>query len=127
MDQIYLTCDEENIIFLDCTRLDGSKKLVSRNNPDDTNNVSNQVFEISKKLLRLGKNKIFLVDDFIGSGSQILNVLNFLEEKGICDKTIYIITYACYELGEFNINKFNENSKNNIILKYKIMEKNYLG
>jgi len=70
--------------------------------------------------------KIFLVDDFIGSGSQILNVLNFLEEKGICDKTIYIITYACYELGEFNINKFNEKSKNNVILEYKIMENNYL-
>lgn len=70
--------------------------------------------------------KIFLVDDFIGSGSQILNVLNFFEEMKICDKTIYIITYACHELGEFNINKFNEISKNNIVLEYKIIEENYL-
>ena len=77
MDQIYLACDEENIIFLDCTRLDGSKKLVSRNNPDDTNNVSNQIFEISKKLLRLGKNKIFLVDDVVFSGS-VLRTISLL-------------------------------------------------
>lgn len=83
MDQIYLTCDEENIIFLDCTRLDGSKKLVSRNNPDDTNNVSNQVFEISKKLLRLGKNKIFLVDDVVFSGSVLRTISLLFKSNGI--------------------------------------------
>ena len=31
LDKIYLTEDQKNIIFLDCTRLDKSNNLVARN------------------------------------------------------------------------------------------------
>ena len=39
MDRIYLNTDEENIYFLDCTRLDGNSDLVTRNNPLDKKDV----------------------------------------------------------------------------------------
>lgn len=68
---------------------------------------------------------IFLVDDFIGSGSQIINVLEYLEEKGIKEKNIYIVAYVCHEFGKDNINEFTKKSNNNISLKYKILESNY--
>ena len=43
LDKIYLNEDEENVIFLDCTRLNGSSKLVSRNNSNYFSSVDEQV------------------------------------------------------------------------------------
>ena len=83
LDKIYLSCDEENIIFLDCTRLDGSKSLVSRSNPDDVNSVINQIFSISENLKKKGQFKIFLADDVVFSGSVLRTISSLFKSYGI--------------------------------------------
>jgi hypothetical protein len=48
LDRIYLDTNNESIIFLDCTRLDNSKDLVSRIAPEDKNSVDRQIKQISE-------------------------------------------------------------------------------
>ena len=70
LDKVYLNSNE--VIYLDCTRLDGSNSLVSRINPNDNNSVINQIKSISNKLNSMNQKEIILVDDVVFSG----NVLN---------------------------------------------------
>ena len=49
LDKIYFK-GSENSYFLDCTRLNGVTKLVSRKNPNDITNVEKQIYDISQKL-----------------------------------------------------------------------------
>lgn len=75
LDKIYLNSDEPNIVFLDCTRLNGSKALVSRNEPDNLENVNNQIKLLAEQFLKIGVNEIVLADDVIFSGSVIQSVI----------------------------------------------------
>ena len=83
LDKIYLNEDEENVIFLDCTRLNRSSKLVSRNNSNDFSSVDEQVKKISEKLKVMGLNQIILVDDVVFSGSVLSSVIELFKNNGI--------------------------------------------
>ena len=75
--------DSENIIFLDCTRLDGSDKLVSRNNINDSNNVYKQIEIISKSLIKRNINKIILADDVVFSGNVLRNIIKIFKKNNV--------------------------------------------
>lgn len=77
LDKIYLIEDNRNIIFLDCTRLDGTSNLVSRNNVNDLENVDKQIKVISELLKENNTTNIILADDVVFSGS----VLKTITEK----------------------------------------------
>ncbi len=83
LDKIYLSIDNENILFLDCTRLDGSKELVSRNGTNTFNSVTLQIQSISKYLLDRGIKNIILADDVVFSGSVLRTVINLFKEQNI--------------------------------------------
>lgn len=83
LDKIYLEGENDNIIFLDCTRLDESKNLVSRNDPNNQDSVINQIMKIANKLKRNNKNKIFLVDDVVFSGSVLRTIIDLFNRCGI--------------------------------------------
>lgn len=83
LDKIYLNTDNKNIIFLDCTRLDGSRKLVSRNNSNDLCSVESQIKKIADKLKSFGTNQIILSDDVVFSGSVLSTIINLFKENGI--------------------------------------------
>ena len=76
LDKIYLPIDNENIIFLDCTRLDGSKQLVSRNNSDSFYSVDKQIEDISNFLKEKNINEIILADDVVFSGSVLKTIID---------------------------------------------------
>lgn len=80
LDQIYLDPTDNRIIFLDCTRLDGSTDLVSRNNPNDKTNVEEQVKRISRSL---PVKQIVLADDVVFSGNVLKKVMELFERQGI--------------------------------------------
>lgn len=83
LDKIYLKSDGINIIFLDCTRLDGSKKLVSRINPNDEFSVEIQIENISKQLKDVNRTRIFLADDVVFSGSVLRTIIDLFKQNGI--------------------------------------------
>ena len=79
LDQIYLEPDN-GIIFLDCTRLDGSNDLVSRRNPNDKANVERQIKRIAQDL---PYKRIVLADDVVFSGNVLKKVIELFEKYGI--------------------------------------------
>lgn len=83
LDKIYLSIDNKDIIFLDCTRLDGRKELVSRNNPNTTNSVELQVEKIAKYLEDNGTREIILSDDVVFSGSVLRKVTELFNKYNI--------------------------------------------
>lgn len=83
LDKIYVTVDEQNVMFLDCTRLDGSKELVSRNNVNHSRDVDNQIDGISRVLKEEGQRKIILADDVVFSGTVLRTVTKKFLENGI--------------------------------------------
>lgn len=74
---------KNGIFFLDCTRLDGSKKLVSRNNANSLMNVEKQVKEISEVLRFQGQREIVLVDDVIFTGTVLRTLRDLFQKNGI--------------------------------------------
>ncbi len=83
LDKIYLVTDDRNVLFLDCTRLDGSKKLVSRNNLNRFDNVEWQIKMIADRLKDIGLNEIILADDVVFSGSVLKSVIQEFLKNGI--------------------------------------------
>lgn len=83
LDKIYVTVDDKNLLFLDCTRLDGSKELVSRNNIHECENVDKQIDLISKRLKAQNQKKIILLDDVVFSGSVLRTVIKKFLDRGI--------------------------------------------
>ena len=73
----------KDILFLDCTRLDGSKKLVSRNNANSFMAVEEQVKRISDILKMQGQREIVLVDDVIFTGTVLRTLKALFEQNGI--------------------------------------------
>ena len=82
LDKIYYR-PRKSDFFLDCTRLDGSKNLVSRKNPNDLNSVERQILDISISLKLQGKKEIVLVDDVVFSGSVLKTITRLFRENGI--------------------------------------------
>lgn len=83
LDSVYLDTSVKDIIFLDCTRLDGSKDLVSRINPNDKESVSKQIKLISDELKRNGSTSIVLADDVVFSGSVLKSVGSLFKKNGV--------------------------------------------
>ena len=82
LDKIYYRPRERDF-FLDCTRLEGSKTLVSRRNPNDLNSVEKQIGDISISLKLQGEKEIVLVDDVVFSGSVLKTITELFRENGI--------------------------------------------
>jgi len=83
LDKIYIKPDEENIYFLDCTRVNGTNEIISRKKES----VDSQILNLSTKL----KNKeIILADDVVFSGNVLKNIINRFDKVGI--KVVGIIT-----------------------------------
>lgn len=83
LDKIYLKIDNKYIIFLDCTRLDGSKELVSRNNSNKFDSVELQIKRIASYLLANGSKSIILADDVVFSGSVLKKVISIFSKYNI--------------------------------------------
>ncbi len=83
MDEIYIKCDNENIYSLDCTRLAGSKEMVSRLNPRDPDGVRKQVMRLAYIFRSRGTKEIILLDDVIFSGSVIKYISDLFNAYGI--------------------------------------------
>ena len=85
LDKIYYDSDEKNCIsyYLDCTRLEGEKELVSRKRPDDKNNVEQQIKSISQELQGKGVNEVILVDDVVFTGDALRRISQLFDKYSI--------------------------------------------
>ena len=75
--------NNDSILFLDCTRLDNSKNLVSRKNPIETESVDKQIKHISELLLNIGEKNIIIADDVIFTGSVLKTLIEKFKTNGI--------------------------------------------
>lgn len=83
MDKIYLKNNDKDIFFLDCTRLDNSSKLVSRNNPNDLESVNKRIVELSKYFKAINVKEIILADDVVFSGNVLKSIINMFKSNNI--------------------------------------------
>lgn len=86
LDRVFLNDDidnENDIYFLDCTRVSGSENLISRNRDDRVDNIDNQIKDISDKLKERGINEIFLFDDVVYSGNVLRTIIEKFQQNGI--------------------------------------------
>lgn len=117
---------DENSILIDFSTDDSSSSKGICTYLANSVIVANDILRIEDcQKLSSSINKIFLVDDFIGSGNTILEHIRKLEENGYENKKIYILSYIALEKGKNNIENF-ESKKNKISLIINILEKNYL-
>lgn len=98
LDKIYFN----STIFLDCTRLDGSNELVSRNYPNDFSNVEKQIKIISKYLKDKKQNNIILADDVVYSGNVLKRIIDLFKKSdidviGIIALIISQTSYECFK------------------------------
>ena len=99
LDKIYIKPDEENIYFLDCTRISETDEIVSRK----SESLDSQIERLSKVF----KNKkILLADDVVFSGSVLKNIIKRFNKLGI--EIIGIIASICSNEA---YNYFNNNLK----------------
>ena len=88
LDRIYIEPDEEDIYFLDCTRVSGSKELISRGKED----FVDQIIRISRSVK--GK-EIILADDVVFSGEALRKVISLFDVCGI--KVVGVISSIAME------------------------------
>ena len=75
LDKIYISPDDNNIYFLDCTRVNGSNELIARN----SESVEEQIKNISNNLT---SKKIILADDVIFTGRSSRAAIDALIKRG---------------------------------------------
>ena len=83
MDHVYTDDLGECISFLDCTRVNGSKKLVTRACPTDENGVEKEIFNISENIKRNNKSSVILADDVVFSGDTLEYIIDIFSKNGI--------------------------------------------
>ncbi len=103
MDKIYLTTNDNEILFLDCTRLEDSNILVSRNNVNDITDVDVQIRNLSILLFNRGINEIILADDVVFSGSVLRTII-----KSFSKYKIKVVGIRCAVSTFSSYIKFNE-------------------
>lgn len=86
LDKIYVTHDEKNIFFLDCTRVSGSDEIVSRK----TESLEEQVKRMANVL---PSKEIVLADDVVFSGKVLTKLINEFKLYGI--KVVGIVAAVC--------------------------------
>lgn len=106
LDKIYISPDNKNIYFLDCTRVNGSKELVARN----TDSVDAQVENIVKSL---NTNKIVLADDVVFTGSALRKIISKFNKYNV--EVVGVISSICMEE---SYNYFNDNLKGGLKTNY---------
>ena len=114
LDKIYISPDDNNIYFLDCTRVNGSNELIARN----SESVEEQIENISKNLT---SKKIILADDVIFTGSVLKKIIGMFKKYNI--EVVGVISSICTEEA---FNYFNEKLdggvKTNYILENKVID-----
>lgn len=86
LDKIYILPDEDNVSFLDCTRISGTNEIVSRKNE----NLDQQLLRLSQKLR--GK-EVILADDVIFSGSVLRKIISRFNDQGV--KVVGVVSSIC--------------------------------
>ena len=86
LDKVYIEPDDENIIFFDCTRINGTNKIISRTKES----IDNQINKIINSFC--GK-KIIIADDVVFSGNVLRFIIDKLNKGGV--EVIGIITSIC--------------------------------
>lgn len=76
LDKIYINPDEKNIFFLDCTRVNGKNKIISRRN----DSLEEQI-KILGTIFR--EKEIILADDVIFSGTVLKKINDMLEKYDV--------------------------------------------
>lgn len=106
LDKIYLdeeTNIEQDVYFIDCTRISGSQELVPRGG-NNAIPVSKQIEMISKRLKEKNQTDILLFDDVVFSGNVLKNIINQFKQNNITVQGIR----ACISTEE-SYRYFNEN------------------
>ncbi len=106
LDKIYISPDNKNIYFLDCTRVNGSKELIARN----SDSVDVQVENIVKSL---NTNKIVLADDVVFTGSALRKIISKFKKYDV--EVVGVISSICMEE---SYNYFNDNLKGGLKTNY---------
>lgn len=86
LDKIYINPDDENIYFLDCTRIADKNSLISRRGYK----LDVQIRDLSNKLK---KRDVILADDVVFSGSVLKNIINMFNLYGI--NVVGVIASIC--------------------------------
>ncbi len=90
LDKVYSYCDEENMMFLDCTRMSGEDELVSRNDVNNKYSVKNQINKIS---MNLKKKQIILLDDVVFSGNVLKKIIEEFKRNNV--EVVGIVSGIC--------------------------------
>jgi len=108
LDKIYIKPDEENIFFLDCTRINGSDELTTR----VKGSLEEQVQSLAQKVK--GKD-VILADDVVFSGSVLRKIIGLLNKEGI--KVVQVVSCICTKEGyDYFNNNLKYGIKTNILL-----------
>lgn len=83
LDRIFLKPDNKNIFFLDCTRVNGSKELVSRKDINNKYSVEDQISKLSTYFKLLKSQEIIIADDVIYSGSVLKKIIKLFNKYNI--------------------------------------------
>ena len=86
LDKVYIKPDEENIIFFDCTRINGTNRIISRTKESIDSQINNIINRFCEK-------KIILADDVVFSGNVLRFIIDKLNKGGV--EVIGIITSIC--------------------------------
>lgn len=111
LDRVYLY--EDNVIYLDCTRLEGSNELVSRYAPREKNYVETLVENISNRLKSINQKEIILVDDVVFSGGVLNKIIDLFKMNNID-----VIGIVGIISSEFGYNYFNKKLPKGLICSY---------
>ena len=113
LDKIYISANEKEIFFLDCTRVNDSTSIISRKKEP----LDSQIKRISQQLF---KNQIILADDVVFTGAVLKNIINKFNNLGI--EVVRVISSIC-TLDAYLY--FNENLKYGIKTNY-LLEENVI-
>ena len=75
MDKIFIKENNIDKYFLDCTRLDGLNRVVSRTNPNDLYSVQKEILLLSDYLKQNNIKEIILLDDVVFSGNVLKSII----------------------------------------------------
>ena len=116
---------DENSVLIDSSKKDSSSTKNILTYLQNSINMPNNVKDLeTAQTSVIKKQKIFLIDDFIGTGNTFLEVINKLEKAGYRNKRIYIVSYVCHVKGKEKIETF-KSKYNEIILHFKVLEEEY--
>ena len=76
LDKIYIESDNENIVFLDCTRVNSTNEIISRRKESIEEQINNIINKFCGK-------KVFIADDVVFSGNVLRIIIDKLTTGGV--------------------------------------------